>query len=229
MAKPETPDRPKPKLRVGRIFGVLLVLGVGAAGAYAASWLNAHRYFLVVTPGEARVQRGRMFPVGSEPYFPEDPLLRRAYGPIELPGGLGLSPGETRFDERADLDDAVRRLLKRAMEHVLNKPTDRTPVLAAAYLSQLEALPGASVTEEKELDGLRRAARRAEAQLLLSRAKGNLEQAAKLLRAADPSEAEAKRRAQALEGILGTLRRLDVAPTPTSTRAPTASSTVAQP
>jgi hypothetical protein len=231
MAKPEAPERPKARIRIGRIFAFLATLGLLAVVGYGASWLNAHRYFLVVGATEAWVARGRMLPFGHEPYFPDDPILRRAYGRIDLPGGLSMPQGETRFEERADLDDALRRLLKDALTQVLEKPSERTPALASEYLAQLESLPGASLNEERELNVLRRSARRAEAQLLLGRARANLEQATKLLRTADPDDPEAKRRAQALESVLGTLGRLALsgsvastastsvaAPIPTSTR-----------
>ena len=231
MAKPEAPEKPKPKIRIGRIFATLVTLGLLGVLGYGASWLNAHRYFLIVEATEARIARGRRLPFGHEPYFPEDPVLRRAYGRINLPGGLGTPLGETRFEERADLDDALRRLLKDALTQVLEKPSERTPVLASEYLAQLEALPGASLNEERELNVLRRSARRAEAQLLLGRARTNLEQATKLLRTADPDDPETRRRALALESVLGTLGRLALggppalttsgtvaAPIPTSTR-----------
>lgn len=224
MAKPgEAALRPKPRLRVGRILLGLGLLGATGLGLYAASWLNARRYFLVVDATEVRIERGKMLPTGHEPYFPDDLVLRKAYTTVALPGGLHLPRGETQFDDRTELDQALFRLLKDTLEHVLSQPTERTPILAGQYLGQLEALPGTSLAQQKELAALGRLARRAEAQMLLRRAKNNLEEAGKLLQGGD--DPETKARAAAVSALLASLARLEAQAVPAPATAPIRTST----
>ncbi len=146
-----------------RFFVVLVLLGAVAGGGYFASWLNAKRFFLIVDRTEVRVAKGRMLPVGEEPFIPRDPGLRRAYERFPLPGGMGVPRGKTQFSDRVELDQALYRLLKDATEFTIASGTARAPELTARYLKQIKALPGVSVEQQVELMRLGRDAQYVEA------------------------------------------------------------------
>ena len=77
--------------RAGRAFTrlvvTLVVLGLIGAVGFLLSQLNARTFTLQPQDGKLLVMKGRMLPVGSEPYRPSDPVLAAAYAPIDLLGG----------------------------------------------------------------------------------------------------------------------------------------------
>lgn len=181
-AEEGTPDKPRKKLKIGRIFATLLVLALIGAGAYGASWLNARRYFLIVDATEVRVGKGRMLPVGHEPFQPADPALRKAYQPFPLPGGMKLPRGETVFDDRVQLDQSLYRMLRDAAEYSMAADNARTAELTTQYIEQLEALPGLTAQQQAKLKELERDATYVEARGYLQRGRENLKKAAQLFR-----------------------------------------------
>lgn len=198
--------RPQRGVRWRRIFGTLLALALVGGGVYVASWLNARRYFLIVEATEVRVARGRMLPVGHQPFVPVEPELRRAYESFPLPGGIKLPRGESTFDDRVELDQALFRVLKDAIAFSLMEENRRTTELVARYLKQVKAIPGTSVAQQLELASLERDAAYHDAREHLNDGVAALREAARLFhesaRGQGGREKDGELRARAVEAVL---------------------------
>ena len=184
MSEP-TPSRPKKRIRFGRILLVFVLLGLLGAGLYGASWLNARRYFLIVGLKEVRIGKGRMLPIGHRPFVPRDPSLRGAYRSFPIPSGMKEARGETTFDDRVQLDQALFRLLRAATEYALTTENAEAQINVARYLEQLRAIPGINAEQQGDLMKLEKDASYVEAsghltkaQALMEKAKGLFEKSA---------------------------------------------------
>lgn len=142
--------------RLRRGLTILAAVAVVGAVLYGASWLNSRRYFLIVGSSDVRVAKGRMLPFGHEPYVPSNPKLRRAYRPLPLPAAMALPRGTTTFDDRSELDQALRKILDDAAEVAVESDDGRAPGLLDTYLERLELLPGASTQQQLEFKRLER-------------------------------------------------------------------------
>jgi hypothetical protein len=184
MAKADERDPParKPRIRIGRILTALTVLALLGAGLYGASWLNARRYFLIVSATEVRVAKGRMLPVGHASFVPLDPAIRRAYETIPLPGGMKVPRGTTTFTDRVELDQAIYRLLEDAAELALTAHPDRAAELVPRYLAQMRSLPGVTVDQQASIARLERDARYVSASAMLNGATQRLTDAEAMFR-----------------------------------------------
>jgi hypothetical protein len=176
------------KKRLRWLLYFAIVVAVLAAVAYGASWLNARRYYLVVGPGEVEVGKGRMFPVGYEPFRPDDPSTRKAYRGFELPGGIKVARGTTIFTDRVELDQALFRLLSDAARYAMSKDTARSPDLVQSYIEQLEVLPGVSIEQQVQLQKLKRQAEFARGRALVREAVARLEKAGEAFEASAGTE-----------------------------------------
>jgi hypothetical protein len=169
-------------VRWGRILFTFLFLGAAGAGLYVASWFNARRYFMIVGATEVSVAKGRMLPVGHEPFVPGEVELRRAYEPFPLPSGISLPRGETMFSDRVELDQALFRVLKDSIAYSLSEDNRRTAELVGRYLKQIKAIPGTSVSQQLELVTLERDASYQDARQHLTEGVTALKEAARLFR-----------------------------------------------
>jgi len=102
--------------RAGRAFTrlvvTLVVLALLGVVGLLLSQLNARTFTLQTQDGKLLVMKGRMLPLGSEPYRPSDPLLSSAYAPIDLLGGGAAGLEGAKFDERDALDRALFQFLE---------------------------------------------------------------------------------------------------------------------
>jgi len=102
--------------RAGRAFTrlvvTLVVLGLIGAVGFLLSQLNARTFTLQQQDGKLLVMKGRMLPVGSEPYRPSDPALAAAYAPFDLLGGTAAGLEGAKFEERDAMDRALFQLLE---------------------------------------------------------------------------------------------------------------------
>jgi len=151
-------ERGQMKKRLRWLLIAVVVTAVLAGIAYGASWLNARRYYLIVGPAAVDIGKGKMFPVGYDPFRPNDPTMRRAYEGFELPGGIKVARGTTMFTDRVELDQALFRLLSDAAQYAMAQDTGRAPELVEGYIERLRALPGVSIEQQVELQKLTRAA-----------------------------------------------------------------------
>lgn len=226
MADSTKPQKPKRKVRFGRILGMILFLGIVAAGLYGASWFNARRFFILVTATEVQVRKGKMLPYGHDPFVPKDRELRKAYEAFPLPGGMKLPRGQSTFDEWRQLDQALYRMLKDAAEYSLTLDNERTPELTAQYLEQMRALPGLNLDQQKELAQLERDASYVEARGVLTRVEKDLARAVDLFRTSARGGGgrfkDGEARAMALVRAQELLKLGSVAPSPTPAAPPSA-------
>ncbi len=134
-----------------KLVTFLLVLALGGAVAFLLSQLNARTYSLQVVDGNLVVMKGRMFPVGAEPYRPLDPALREAYAPIPLDGN---SPGrlvDERFTERDELDRALFDLVGHFAKAKVNSEDPKVLEQGLFYLRRAEKLSGLSDEQRQSL------------------------------------------------------------------------------
>src|SRR5258708_20311988 len=69
-----------------RLVVVLLIFGLGGAVVFLISQLNARTYRVEVIDNNLVITKGRLFPIGAEPYRPPDPALKEAHAAIPLEG-----------------------------------------------------------------------------------------------------------------------------------------------
>lgn len=135
------------RLSLRRALGTLATLA-GLIGVWVlASWLNTHRYHLLVGPIEVEAHRGVWLPLGHRPFVPENRELEPAYRPFPLPEGFAVARGEQTFPDRVQLDQALQQILYDAARYALepargDSKAARDPALAERYLEQLAHLPG---------------------------------------------------------------------------------------
>lgn len=213
--KTKTEPPRKRGLRWRRMFVALVLLGLAAAGVYLASWMNSRRYSLIVDATEVRVAKGRMLPIGHEPFVPSDIALRRAYQAFPLPSGIKIPRGETTFSDRVELDQALFNVLKDSAKFALSEDNRRTPELVATYLRQIHAIPGTSVSQQLEIAQLGRDAAYVEARLRMNEGVASFKEAARLYRESAQGQGARERDGEArARAIEATIERLDRAAAP---------------
>lgn len=130
-----------------RLIVVLVVLALGGATVFLLSELNARTYSVQVVDGSLVVMKGKLLPIGADPYRPGDPSLREVYAPIPLDG---TSPGsllEQKFTERDELDRALFDVVGRLAKARVASDDPRVLEQGLAYLRRAGKLSG--LTEEQ--------------------------------------------------------------------------------
>lgn len=130
-----------------RLVVVLVILGLAGVAGVLLSQLNARTWSLTQETGTLVVMKGRMLPVGAEPFRPSDPALADAYAPIPLEGQTAGTLLERKFSDRDELDRALFELLERlAVERITsNNPQELERGLY--FVRRAERLSG--ITEEQ--------------------------------------------------------------------------------
>lgn len=130
-----------------RLVVVLVILGLAGVAAVLLSQLNSRTWTLGQEAGALVVMKGRMLPMGAEPFRPSDPALADAYAPIPLEGQPVGTLLERKFSDRDELDRALFELLERlAMERITsNDPRELERGLY--FVRRAERLSG--ITEEQ--------------------------------------------------------------------------------
>jgi hypothetical protein len=147
------PDKPK-RSRLGSFFAFLLVLGLGGAVLYLSATINHRHYRLSAHDGHVFVERGRLLPMGFEPFVPEAAALIAAYAPIPVPPGETVKPSEI-FEDRTDLDRGLFMTLSGWARARLDTSDSEEFELAVTYVQRAELLPGLSEEQRNELRTLR--------------------------------------------------------------------------
>ncbi len=146
------------KAESGRIFvaflATLLILALGSAVLYLSATINHRHYRLAQSGTLLVVERGRMLPLGFEPFSPDIPGLKEAYSPVPLPPGENLTSNEV-YDDRADLDRSLFGLLASWARTRLDASDPDQFELAIAYVERAKLLPGLSEEQRQELRTLR--------------------------------------------------------------------------
>jgi len=139
---------------LSRFIVVLLILALGGAVVFLLSQLNARTFRVELVDGNLLVVKGRMFPVGTEPYRPADAALKEAYAPIPVEGsGIG-GLAEQRFNDRDDLDQALFDLLARLAAPRINSDDPQALERGVYYLRRAEKLSGLSEEQRLALKGM---------------------------------------------------------------------------
>jgi hypothetical protein len=160
--------------RAGRAFTrlvvTLLVLALLGAVGFLLSQLNARTFTLQSQDGKLLVMKGRMLPVGSDPYRPSDPALAAAYAPFDLLGGTAAGLEGAKFDERDALDRSLFQFLEGLARPRLVSDDPAVLSQGLVALARMQKLGGIS-------DEQRRALRSLESEVAFFQARTRLDQA----------------------------------------------------
>jgi len=224
-----------------RFVVVVLILALVGAVLFLLSQLNARTFRVEVTDGNLVVVKGRMFPVGTEPYRPADAAMKEAYAPIPLDGtGVG-GLADQRFSDRDELDRALFDVLARLATPRINSDDPQALERGVYYLRRAERLSGLSEEQRlsfkglqtdvayylarSKLDEARRQIREALSQLKIAAAAKN-----RHTRSANQMISEVEPAASALEEALRrAVHTLSSPPEPAAPPPPPAQSTSASP
>lgn len=206
MREPSTSSGASFGTRLFRAFRNLvilsLVLGLGGAATYALSLLNSRTYGLDVRDGLLVVLKGRMLPMGAEPWQPAEAELADAYAPLELEGNTALAVTGTKFSERDELDRAMFSVIEMLAKPRVSSDTPKDLEQGLSYVRRAERLHGLSDEQKHALNRMQ-----AELSFFLARshlddARKQLEDAiAQLKRAADSETKHAREANQMLLSV----------------------------
>ncbi len=164
--------------RAGRAIArtgiTLLVLGLAGAVVFLLSELNAHTFSLGVSDGSLIVLKGRMFPIGSEPYQPADPVQADAYAPLPLEGGLPSGLVGQRFHEREGLNRALFQVIETQARPKIASDDPKQLQSGVALLRRAEKLSGLSEEQRLSLQTMK-------SEVAYYQARGKLEDAQRLV------------------------------------------------
>lgn len=131
-----------------------LVLALGAAVAYLMAERNQRHFRMRNAGGIVFIERGRLLPIGYEPFAPEAKDLQSAYAPIKIPAGEKVAEEEN-FEDRTELDRALFSLLAGWARGRLQASDGESFDMASSYVSRCALLPGLSEEQRSELRALR--------------------------------------------------------------------------
>jgi hypothetical protein len=173
---------------------VLLTLFVGLAGAalYALSVVNSRTYSLEVRNGQLVVLKGRMLPMGAEPWAPADPALVDAYAPLNLEGNTAVAVVGQRFAERDELDRALFQVVELLARPRLTSDAPKDLDQALALVRRAEKLKGLSEAQRTSLKQMQSELAFYLAQARLDDARRQLEEALTQLKLAAESDSKHK-------------------------------------
>jgi hypothetical protein len=144
--------------RAGRAFTrlvvTLLVFALLGAVGFLLSRLNARTFTLQQQDGKLLVMKGRMLPLGAEPYRPSDPALAAAYAPLDLLGGGAAGMDGARFEERDAMDRALFQFLEGLARPRLVSDDPAVLSQGLVALSRMQKLGGITDDQRKTLRGL---------------------------------------------------------------------------
>ena len=177
--------------RAGRAFTrlvvTLLVLGLLGAVGLLLSQLNARTFTLQPQDGKLLVMKGRMLPLGSEPYRPSEPALAAAYAPIDLLGGTAAGLEGARFDERDAMDRALFQFLEGLARPRLVSDDPAVLSQGLVTLTRMQKLGGITDEQRKTLRSLESEVAFFQARTRLDQARRDIGEAVTQLRLAADS------------------------------------------
>ena len=177
--------------RAGRAFTrlvvTLVVLGLIGAVGFLLSQLNARTFTLQQQDGKLLVMKGRMLPVGAEPYRPSDPVLSAAYAPIDLLGGTAAGLEGAKFDERDAMDRSLFQFLEGLARPRLVSDDPAVLSQGLVALSRMQKLGGITDEQRKTLRSLESEVAFFQARTRLDQARRDIAEAVSQLRIAADS------------------------------------------
>jgi hypothetical protein len=180
----------------------LLVFALIGTVGFLLSQLNARTFTLREQDGKLLVLKGRMLPVGADPYRPSDPALAAAYAPIDLLAGGAAGLGGARFEERDALDRALFQLLEGLARPRL--VSDDPAVLSQGLLAlgRMQKLGGITDEQRKTLKGLESEVAFFQARTRLDQARRDIAEAVTQLRLAADGGGRHARPAHRMLGVV---------------------------
>ncbi len=144
--------------RAGRAFTrlvvTLLVFALLGAVGFLLSRLNARTFTVQQTDGKLIILKGRMLPLGADPYRPSEPALAAAYAPFDLMGGSAAGLDGAKFEERDALDRALFGFLEGLARPKLVSDDPAVLSQGLAALARMQKLGGISDEQRKTLKSL---------------------------------------------------------------------------
>jgi tetratricopeptide (TPR) repeat protein len=131
-----------------------LVVALGAAVAYLLAERNQRHFRMRSQGGIVFIERGRLLPIGYEPFAPGAKDLQSAYAPIKVPAGEKVDEIEN-FEDRVELDRALFSLLAGWARARLQANDAESFEMASGYVTRCSLLPGLSEEQRSELKSLR--------------------------------------------------------------------------
>lgn len=190
-------QRPSFFVRLGRAFRNLLIfaLVVGAAtgGLYGASLLNARTWGLELVGDQLVVTKGKMLPLGTEPFEPGDPLLSQAYAPLDLNGNTALAVIGQRYQDRDELDRALFSVIELLARPRVVSDLKSDLDVGVALVKRAEALRGISEPQRLTLGQLRGEVAYFLARQRIDDARKQLDEAVRQLKLAADADARHKK------------------------------------
>ncbi len=132
-----------------RLIVFTLVVGLGGATVFLLSQINSKTYALENRDGKLVVLKGRMLPVGADPWLPADAALADAYAPIELEG---MSPTQivgVKYEDRDSLDRAMFGVLEQLCRPRVYSDDPKLLDQGLYFMRRAEKLSG--LTDEQRL------------------------------------------------------------------------------
>ncbi len=192
--------------RAGRAFTRLVVTLVvfallGAVG-FLLSQLNARTFTLQQQEGKLLVFKGRMLPLGADPYRPSDPALAAAYAPIDLLGGGAAGLDGAKFEERDALDRALFQFLEGLARPRLVSDDPAVLSQGLVALGRMQKLGGITDDQRKTLRSLESEVAFFQARTRLDQARRDIAEAVTQLRLAADSGGRHARAAHRMLSVI---------------------------
>jgi len=172
-----------------------LFLALAGAAAYGASVVNSHTFRLEVRDGQLVVLKGKLLPVGADPWTPADPQLADAYAPLDLEGNTSVLAAGQRFEERDELDRTLYQVLQLLARPRLTSDLPKDLEKALGYVRRAEKLTGLSPEQRADLKRMQQDLAFFLAQRRLDDARRELEEALSQLKLA--AESDSRHRGEA--------------------------------
>ncbi len=132
-----------------RLVITTVVVGLAGATVFLLSQINAKTYTLENRDGKLVVLKGRMMPMGADPWVPADAALADAYAPTELQGTSPMGILNVKYEDRDSLDRAMFTVLETLARPRVNSEEPKLLDQGLYYLRRAEKLAG--LTDEQRL------------------------------------------------------------------------------
>ncbi len=196
-----------------RFLMTLVVIALLGLVGYLAAERNARTFSFLADEGQLVVMKGRMLPLGEEPWQPQDAVQAEAYAPIPLEGH---TPSQTflerDFQDRDELDRALFGLLEQLARPRITSDDPRQQERGVYYLRRAALLTGLTGSQRETLTQMQAEVAWYQARLKLEQARQLVEDAMDQLELATRSrDANAGRARQMAQGLTGPVRQFDQA------------------
>ena len=132
-----------------RLILTTVVVGLTGATVFLLSQINAKTFTLENRDGKLVVLKGRMMPIGADPWVPTDAAQADAYAPIELEGTSPMGVINVKYEDRDSLDRALFGVLEGLARPRVNSEDPKLLEQGLYFLRRAEKLAG--LTDEQRL------------------------------------------------------------------------------